>query len=659
MFYRDHMYLRYFGLASWFLPGLVIAVISVSARGQVTLDGSVGSGVAGPLDTIVTLEFPNGRYDVGPNLGTVTQTGVDGAQGLIHSFGKFSLRDGQGAVFTGPDSITHVIARVTGGLPSMIDGTLRSEIVGADFFFVNPAGVMFGPNAQLDVSGSFVVTMADKVSLGDNGVLSVSTDPDDSVLTSAPPSAFGFLPSSSQSPGTIVIDHSTFELPAGHGLSIIGGNIEAKGAQISVAAGHLNLISARSAVQVDYDAVMHTAEIEPGQSILLGDIKIHENSQFSVVVEDVEAGHITVRAHDFSITEGSLIQSRTFGAANGGPIQIVLRGDLIATSGNINSESFDSGSAGNISIVAANILAKGDPGSAGIGSFSFGSGNAGNVHVQTSYLELMRASGLGSLSLNSGHSGMVEIFAQEINLDGQGFETVFEPEPVGTGITAAAFRSGNGGLIRIETDILSVFEGAVITSATLGSGVSGSIEVTAEKILLDGRDFVPDPNQLRSTGIGSPSFGITPTSNAGTTVIRSVELTILRGALISSSTFELGSGGDIQIEAQSITIDRFGMPFRTGITAFTTGPGRGGTIQIGSEEHRVSDIRLLGGGEVSVFSVDTGRGGNISLFGQDNLVSRPRLNFDDAGGVFPMVGINPFYHGDASWLKDERRRNIG
>jgi len=36
-------------------------------------------------------------------------------------------------------------------------------------------------------------------------------------------------------------------------------------------------------------------------------------------------------------------------------------------------------------------------------------------------------------------------------------------------------------------------------------------------------------------------------------------------------------------------------------------------------------------------------------------VPRPGLNFDDDDGKFPMIGINPFYHGDASWLKDERR----
>ena len=70
------------------------------------------------------------------------------------AFDLRTLADGtiESATFSGPDAIRNVISRVTGGDPSDINGTLRSTIQGADFYFLNPAGVMFGPNARPSTS---------------------------------------------------------------------------------------------------------------------------------------------------------------------------------------------------------------------------------------------------------------------------------------------------------------------------------------------------------------------------------------------------------------------------------------------------------------------------------------------------------------------------
>ena len=79
---------------------------------------------------------------------------------LFHSFERFSLRSSESAVFHGPAAIRNVISRVTGGERSKINGTIRSEIEGADFYFINPAGVLFGPRAFLEVTGSFHASTA-------------------------------------------------------------------------------------------------------------------------------------------------------------------------------------------------------------------------------------------------------------------------------------------------------------------------------------------------------------------------------------------------------------------------------------------------------------------------------------------------------------------
>jgi hypothetical protein len=55
-----------------------------------------------------------------------------------------------------------------------------------------PAGVLFGEHASLDVDGSFHVSTADYLRLADGGRFE-ATNPENSVLTVAPPEAFGFL----------------------------------------------------------------------------------------------------------------------------------------------------------------------------------------------------------------------------------------------------------------------------------------------------------------------------------------------------------------------------------------------------------------------------------------------------------------------------------
>ncbi|OQY59613.1 MAG: hypothetical protein B6245_05760 [Desulfobacteraceae bacterium 4572_88] len=78
------------------------------------------------------------------------QTGSD----LFHSFGQFSILSGESATFSGPDSVSNITSRVTGGDISQTDGLLRSEIPGADMWLLNPAGVMFGAEASLDIGAS-------------------------------------------------------------------------------------------------------------------------------------------------------------------------------------------------------------------------------------------------------------------------------------------------------------------------------------------------------------------------------------------------------------------------------------------------------------------------------------------------------------------------
>ena len=159
------------------LSGLVFCEV----RAEITLDGSLGAP-GGPLGKV------DNNYQITENLGELR------GSNLFYSFGQFNLDSGESATFAGPSQVDNILSRITGGNLSRIDGTIRSTYSGASLYLINPSGILFGPNAALDVQGSFHATTADYIELGDgvrfNAVPAAGEVPG---LSSAPPEAFGFL----------------------------------------------------------------------------------------------------------------------------------------------------------------------------------------------------------------------------------------------------------------------------------------------------------------------------------------------------------------------------------------------------------------------------------------------------------------------------------
>src|SRR4051794_8703485 len=192
-------------------PLLAALLVAAPVQAQIVTDGSVGPKVS----------LHGGEIEIGANLGTRT------GNNLFHSFERFGIATGQSATFTGPGDIKNVISRVTGGEVSNIDGKLASTVGQADLYLLNPAGVMFGPNARLDVPGSFHVSTAHELRFAD-GVSFSALDKTGSGLTVAPPEAFGFL---DRLPGRITVDQSQLELKPSKTLSLVGGDIDIVGGQ--------------------------------------------------------------------------------------------------------------------------------------------------------------------------------------------------------------------------------------------------------------------------------------------------------------------------------------------------------------------------------------------------------------------------------------------
>src|SRR5882724_2157630 len=233
-----------------FIAGILVlvgALLPAAVGAQITIDGSLRPGTAGPL--------------TGPNFVIGSGVGRTVGNNLFHSFGQFNVGAAESATFTGPASIGNVISRVTGGQLSSINGLIdtRTFMTRANFFLLNPAGIMLGAGASLNVGGAFHLSTADYLCLGSGGCLADPTAGKffaslgrGDVLTVAAPAAFGFL---GPPTGSIVVDGSILpgipDPPVGQTMSLVGGSILVTGgAMLSPPGGRVQLVSVNSAGEV-------------------------------------------------------------------------------------------------------------------------------------------------------------------------------------------------------------------------------------------------------------------------------------------------------------------------------------------------------------------------------------------------------------------------
>jgi filamentous hemagglutinin family protein len=257
--------------------GLIQALAWWVAWGGVSLYAAASCAqVVTTITPDATLPTPSSVAQSGTTFDINAGTAIGG--NLFHSFTQFDVGTGATANFNVASGTANILGRVTGNVLSQIDGTLTATdlgtggLSGANLFLLNPAGILFGENAQLDLGGSFHATTADYLKLGATGIF--YADPAQaSVLSSAPPSAFGFLnapPGPSGCPNACIDVQSSagdgLKVVNGQTLSLVGGPITVGNAtgtapgrllvldagQTQVA-GRINLVSVAAAGEAAFD----------------------------------------------------------------------------------------------------------------------------------------------------------------------------------------------------------------------------------------------------------------------------------------------------------------------------------------------------------------------------------------------------------------------
>jgi filamentous hemagglutinin family protein len=148
-----------------------IVLLPCYTLAQVTPDQTLGN----ENSTVNQIDAINERIDGGARRGG----------NLFHSFQEFNINEGRGVYFTNPPGVMNIFSRVTGGNASQILGKLG--VLGeSNLFFLNPYGIIFGPNSSLDIRGSFVGSTANGIRFGEEGYFS-ATDVEGSSLLSINP----------------------------------------------------------------------------------------------------------------------------------------------------------------------------------------------------------------------------------------------------------------------------------------------------------------------------------------------------------------------------------------------------------------------------------------------------------------------------------------
>lgn len=106
----------------------------------------------------------------------------------------------------------------------------------ANFFLINPNGIIFGPNAQLNIGGSFFATTANSLKFADGTELNTSLSQTPPLLTVSVPIGLQY-----GQPRAIAVQGATLSVQPSQTLALIGGEVIVSGGKLSAESGHVEL----------------------------------------------------------------------------------------------------------------------------------------------------------------------------------------------------------------------------------------------------------------------------------------------------------------------------------------------------------------------------------------------------------------------------------
>jgi filamentous hemagglutinin family protein len=590
------------------------------------LAGVVVGGAIALGNTALAQVVPDNTLG-GENSVVTSVDGVDTIAGgatregnLFHSFDSFSVPTNGTAFFNNGANIQNILTRVTGGSISNIDGLIQANGA-ANLFLLNPNGIVFGRNAQLNIGGSFVASTANAIGFGEQGFFS-ATDPNAPPLLTVNPSAFLFNQAraaaiENNSIADVRLDPSnsfnTFGLRVldDRSLILLGGDLKIDGSGIVAFGGRVDLAAVAGPGTVGLNVKGDELSLSVPDSLPRADVSLTNQADFVVAAggggdiaitarninmnnsfltagilenfgsEGAQAGDITLNATD-SITLANVTQlsNSTSGQGNAGKIKI-MAGGTVTFDGRDSSDQFPSGAFSRVNTGAT--------------------GDSGGIDISAGSLVISNRAQLDSSTYGTGNSGNIIIDVKDtISL----LNSIIISEVSDLG------GAGNGGDINIKTGTLLLKNASALLTDLESQGErAGNIKIEARDAVI-----------LEGTGPGAQSGSLQRNFIIPSQITATVDP-------ISPEVDTGGKGGNISISTGTLSVTDDGF-----ISVNTFGKGDAGSINIDARR-----LSLGGGGQVLASTSGTGNAGNLTITGAD-LVELVGIGTEEnPSGLFAQV----------------------
>ena len=440
---------------------------------------------------------------------------------LFHSFAHFDLGQGDTAAWVrGADaaSISHVINRVTGGDPSLIFGTIDSTALpNADFWFINPSGILFGEGARLDVPASARFSTAQEIRFASGPAFTVAT-PTGSTFSVADPRAFGFVGGQ----GSIVLGGVDPDFVTPPGLLMLAGRDVTLGGS-GFAVGDMRIYAFGGGPgEIDFE------DVRPAD--FTGRVAIDNSTLGLAGIQGVISGVRMVGA-EIAITDSTIASLATFDVGFGASI-LLQAADVRIEDSFISTETDGRADAGDLSIFGERIAINGSLLTSQSGPNS--SGATGNIDIgATESILLEDGSFVTSTTQSARRGGDVRIAAPQVDI-------------VDTVVTAGTLADGPSGDVSITGTNLGLRDESLVSSATSANGAAGTV-------LIDMTGRVDLDRSVISSS-STATFDPNATGRSGTVLIRTPILTLAADSMINTSTSGDGPAGLVTILADDISL---------------------------------------------------------------------------------------------------------
>lgn len=553
----------------WWLSSLTACTVLIGLGGVVC--PAYGQSIIPATDGTGTTVLHNGNtYDI--------QGGTAGGNNLFHSFQQFGLTAAEVAAFLADPTTENIFARVIGGDPSQINGLLTVLGGSPNFYLMNPAGIVFGANARLDVPGNFFATTATALEFTDGTLFAYENNQYSDLVGN--PLGFHFSPTDSGA----VINSGNLAVNPGQQLGLIGptvlntGTLSAPGGTVQVMGvpdSHYVRISQPGmllSLEVDTQSLGASAQITAldlpalltGSPDVVGvraengsiyvdnsDLAIPSTSGLAVLAGEIDVrdgtghqGQIRVDGDRLALINATLDAS---GATGGGDIQIGKAAQRVFIDANSRILANTTGPEGD----GGNMIIWSNESTVAAGTFEAQGGALGGDggFIEVSGKINLAYNGNADLSAPQGQAGTLlfdplNIFIGTDNTHGGNLPNIFQNDDPGVDyfISAAALNALTGTVILQATQGIFINSDLNLSSSSItfqADTLVANSAITGQTITFDGLTAVSLQNQVTATNLSLKANGIF-VNNPG---IQTNNLSITaNGSLIDAPIKGNGSG---------------------------------------------------------------------------------------------------------------------